>query len=263
MDNKNKIIEFIKELDPSATIAPNISVIELARKLRDLLSSKDIFVSAVYNPQYEEFNKNRIYYEEGSRSTENLIDIFEKNVKLSKKENDDYIKSVTKKLKDYLKDGSKDDFSLDPKHFPKGNGQLEKMKKKAYKASGAVEDYVDNFTAAGLENLNYDEIDPNEDWVSDNVKGSSRTGNNPKWGNAVETDVNTKRDEIRKKNLLGKIKKKAYNKAAQPISKDTAGENEGDKIMAKLESIEPKKEQKLNEEFDKMKKLISYSQKTQ
>ena len=111
------------------------------------------------------------------------------------------------------------------------------MKKKAYKASDAVKDYVDNFTAAGLENLNYDEIEPNEDWVSDNVKGSSRTGNNQKWGNAVETDVNKKRDEIRKKNLLGQIKKKAYNKATQPISRDKAGENEGDKIMTKLLTI--------------------------
>jgi hypothetical protein len=188
---------------------------------------------------------------------------YEQVHKADGKQNDEYIKSVAKKMKEYLKDGSKGEYDTNPKHFPKGNGELGEMKKKAYKASGAVEDYVDNFTAAGLENLNYDEIDPNEDWVSDNVKGSSRTGNNPKWGNAVETDVNTKRDEIRKKNLLGKIKKKAYNKSAQPISKDTAGENEGDKIMAKLESIEPKKEQKLNEEFDKMKKLISYSQKTQ
>jgi hypothetical protein len=33
--------------------------------------------------------------------------------------------------------------------------------------------------------------------------------------------------------------------------------------MAKLESVEPKTEKKLNEEFDKMKHLITYNQKTQ
>jgi len=188
---------------------------------------------------------------------------YEQVHKADGKENQEYLKSVAKKMKEYLKDGSKGEYETNPKHFPKGNGELGEMKKKAYKASDAVKDYVDNFTAAGLENLNYDEIEPNEDWVSDNVKGSSRTGNNQKWGNAVETDVNKKRDEIRKKNLLGQIKKKAYNKATQPISRDKAGENEGDKIMAKLESVEPKTEKKLNEEFNKMKHLITYNQKTQ
>jgi hypothetical protein len=43
------------------------------------------------------------------------------------------------------------------------------MSKKAYVPSNAVQDYIDNFTAAGLENLDYDGIEPNEDWVSDLV----------------------------------------------------------------------------------------------
>jgi hypothetical protein len=188
---------------------------------------------------------------------------YEQVHKADGKENDEYLKSVAKKMKEYLKDGSKGDYETNPKHFPKGNGELGEMKKKAYKASDAVKDYVDNFTAAGLENIVYDEIEPNEDWVEDNVVGSSRTGNNPEWANTAETDVNKKRNEIRKKNLLGQIKKKAYNKAVQPISKDKAGETEGDKIMAKLESVESKTEKKLNEEFEKMKKLISYDKKTQ
>lgn len=179
------------------------------------------------------------------------------------KENNDYLKSVAKKMKDYLKDGSKGEYTENPDHFPKGNGELEKMAKKAYIPSGAVQDYVDNFTAAALENIDYDEIHPNEDWVTDNIEGSARTGNSQKYANAVETDVNKKRNKIRKDNLLAKMKRKAYNKAPQPAVLDKAGESEGDKIMAKLESIEPKKLEQISEEFNKMKSLISYDRKTQ
>jgi hypothetical protein len=191
------------------------------------------------------------------------LEVYKKAHNGSGKENDDYIKSVAKKMKEYLKDGSKGEYDVNPKIFPKGNGELEKMSKKAYIPSGAVEEYVDNLTAAGQENLVYDEIEPNEEWVSDNIVGSSKTGNNPEWANTGETDVNKKRNEIRKKNLLGKMKQKAYNKSAQPIVKDKSGNDEGDKLMAKLESISDKKQKQINEEFDRMKSLIGYNQKTQ
>jgi hypothetical protein len=130
-------------------------------------------------------------------------------------------------------------------------------------ASGAIEDYIDNFTAAGLENLDYDEIHPDEDWVTDNVVGSSRTGNNPEWANAVETPNNEKRNKIRKDNLLAKIKRKAYNKSPQPIVTDKSGENAGDKIMTKLESIDEKKKQKINEDYTRILDLMSYKKNTQ
>ena len=179
------------------------------------------------------------------------------------KENNEYLKSVTKKMKDYLKDGSKGDFDMNPKMFPKGNGELAKMEKKAYIPSTAVEDYIDNFTAAALENLDYDEIQPNEEWVTDNIEGSSRTGNNPEWANTGESDVNKKRNKIRKDNMLAKIKRKAYNKSPQPVVSDNAGEDKGSAIMAKLESTEPKQSKQINEEFDRMKSLMGYNQKTQ
>jgi hypothetical protein len=182
----------------------------------------------------------------------------------SGKENDDYLKSVTKKMKEYLKDGSKGDYDTNPEIFPKGNGELAKMDKKAYIPSDAVKDYTDNLTAAGLENLDYDEIQPNEDWVTDNIEGSSRTGNNPEWANTGKSDINKKRNEIREKNYLAKIKRKAYNKAPQPIVQDnTDGDGAASKLMLKLESENEKTTQKLNEEFDRMKQLLGYSKKTQ
>jgi hypothetical protein len=179
------------------------------------------------------------------------------------KENNEYLKSVTKKMKDYLKDGSKGDFDMNPKMFPKGNGELSKMETKAYIPSTAVEEYIDNFTAAALENLDYDEIRPNEEWVTDNIEGSSRTGNNPEWANTGESDVNKKRNKIRKDNMLAKLKRKAYNKAPQPVVSDNAGEDKGSAIMAKLESTEPKQAKQINEEFDRIKSLMGYNQKTQ
>ena len=188
---------------------------------------------------------------------------YEKAHKGSGNENEDYLKSVTKKMKDYLKDGSKGEYDTNPKIFPKGNGELAKMDKKAYVPSDAVKDYVDNFTAAGLENLDYDEIQPNEEWVSDNIVGSSRTGNNPEWANTGESDVNEKRNKIRKDNYLAKLKRKAYNKAPQPAVIDKSGDDKGTNILTKLESVEDKKQNKINEEFERMKNLISYNQKTQ
>jgi DNA-binding Lrp family transcriptional regulator len=200
---------------------------------------------------------------------------YEKAVRGSKTENDDYIKSVTKKMKDYLKDASKGDYDMNPKIFPAGNGQLVKMDKKAYIPSSAVEDYTDNFTAAGQENLVYDEINPNEDWITDNIEGSSRTGNNSEWANAVETPTNKKRNKIRKDNLLGAVKAQAYNKSPQPIVTDEAGEstsgghsnlklnNKANKILKQLESTEDKNNKLIKEEFNKMTHLIKYNRKTQ
>ena len=179
------------------------------------------------------------------------------------KENEDNLKAVAQKMKDYLKDGSKGEYTTNPKIFPKGNGELAKMSKKAYVPSGAVEDYIDNFTAAALENLDYDGIEPNEEWVTNNIEGSSLTGNNPDWANTGESDVNKKRNKIRKDNLLGKLKRKAYNKAPQPVINDKSGEDKGSDIMAKLESVNDKKAKQINEEFDRMKSLIGYNQKTQ
>jgi len=201
--------------------------------------------------------------------------VYEKAVKGSKSENDDYIKSVTKKMKDYLKDASKGDYDMNPKIFPAGNGELAKMSKKAYVPSSEVQDYTDNFTAAGQENLVYDEINPNEDWITDNIEGSSRTGNNSEWANSVETPTNKKRNKIRKDNLLGAVKTQAYNKAPQPIVKDETGEstsggksnlklnNKANKILKQLESTDEKNNKLIKEEFNKMTHLIKYNRKTQ
>jgi len=187
---------------------------------------------------------------------------YEKAHKGSEKENKEYFKSLKKKMYDYLKDGSKGDYEENPKHFPKGNGQLEKMKAKKYTMSDDGKEFLDDYMRPGMENLDYDEIHPNEDWMEGNIEGSSKTGNNPKWANAEETELGEKINKKRKENKFAKAKRQAYNKSAQPVISDKTGEDDGKGLDIKLES-QNKKTKVLNEEFEKIKNLMKYDRKTQ
>lgn len=189
-----------------------------------------------------------------------------KSMKTSKKDNEDYIKSVTKKMTEYLKDADEGKYEANPTEFPKGNGDR-KDDKMMYTASKGVEEYIDQIArSGGMENLDYDQIKPDEEWLDLNILGSSETGNNPEWGNAVKTDTGEKVKDRMDKNVLAKLKKQSYNKAPQPVT-DFAGKKTHDEDMAGIEvaesKTENKKKEKVNEEIDKMKKLISHNYKTQ
>ena len=193
------------------------------------------------------------------------VPVTNKSLKSSKTENDDYIKSVTKKMQTYLKDASKGKYDMNPTQFPKGNGELAKMAKKAYTPSSAVEEYIENFAySPGMENLQYDEIKPNEDWLEANIEGSSKTGNGA-GGNAIDTGLGKKINAKRKKNLYGAEKNKSYNRVPQPV--DQAGEethnNTLDSMFKKLGESEDKQSKLINEEMEKMKHLLGYKKKTQ
>jgi hypothetical protein len=214
--------------------------------------------------------ENIILEEKKKKKSSKLPSVTKKSLDKSKGENDDYVKGVIKKMKDYLKKGSKADYDMYPKTFPKGNGELAKMSKMAYIKSDTAQEYIDNFTAAGLENLEYDEIHPNDEWVRDNVVGSSRTGNNPEWANAVKTDVGDRRNKIRKNNLLAKVKRDAYQKDDQPIRFDRSGEDLGDTVDTLMKKYGSKKsgkkkvsESKLNEDVEDIFRIINYNNKTQ
>ena len=202
-----------------------------------------------------------IVLEEKRKKTNNADNYLKSSLNQSKKQSEEYIDSVVQKMKGYLKNGSKGKYDMNPKGFPKGNGELETMSKMAYIPSKSVEEYVTNLTAAGLENIDYDEIHPDEDWVTDLMVGSSRTGNNPKWANSVETPTNKIRNKVRTDNYLSKIKKKAYNKSPQPIVKDKSGNDKGSgDFLSKLESVENRN---IITDLEKMKNLITYGKKTQ
>jgi hypothetical protein len=177
------------------------------------------------------------------------------------KQNDEYLRSVAKKMKEYLKDGSKGDYEESPKHFPKGNGQLAKMQAKKYTMSKDGKDFIDDFMSPGMEDLVPDEIQYDEKWVEDNIKGSSRTGNDSKYANAEETDLGDNIVKKLKAKKFHKAKEMAYRKSKQPVT-DGTGENAGTATNIKLES-NTKEGKILNEEFSKIQHLMGYDRKTQ
>ena len=94
-------------------------------------------------------------------------------------------------LKGFIESKTKNMLMLEDDNVPFSN--------EFYKNVGLKLEFIKDYMSPGMENLDYDEVHPNEDWVTDNIEGSSRTGNNPKWANAVETPVNKNRNKIRKR----------------------------------------------------------------
>jgi hypothetical protein len=245
--------------------AEDFKMLRKSSKKESVKLSESEMIDLIEKLVIEEKEKSNI-----KKTTAKGEEVYSKAHKESGKENEDYIKSVTKKLKDYLKDGSKGSYETNPDFFPKGNGELGKMDKKAYVPSSAAEEYIENFARMnGMEDLNYDEIHPVDDWISKNIEGSSETGNNPKWANTGKSDTNKRLNDRRKKALIPQLKKQAYNKADQPIISDTAGESAEksnsklNKIFRAVESEEERKDRLVTEEINKMNRLLNYNQKTQ
>ena len=188
--------------------------------------------------------------------------VHKKDEDINKKANQESFK----KMRDYVKAGSKGSFEENPKHFPKGNGQLAKMSKKAYTPSDAVDEYIDNFAyGGGMLDLYTDEIGYNEDWLEKTIEGSAMTGNSPEYANAEDTGYGKKLNKRRKEGLYNKEKRQgSYNRVKQPV--DVAGENTKSGKLNKMfkglgESTE--KKEILSEEMVRMKELLSYNKNTQ
>ena len=188
--------------------------------------------------------------------------IHKKDEDINKKANEESFK----KMKDYVKAGSKGSFDPNPKMFPKGNGQLAKMDKKAYTPSEAVDEYIDTFAyGGGMLDLDPDEIGYNEDWLEKTIEGSSMTGNSPEYANAEDTGYGKKLNKRRKENLYNQEKRQgSYKRFTQPV--DVAGEKTKSGKLNKMfknlgESTES--EEVLSEEMVRMKQLLGYNKKTQ
>ena len=207
----------------------------------------------------------------------------------SKKENDDYAKEVVKKMKDYVKAGSKGEYTENPEEFPRSNYQMDKdAKVMKYNPSEAVEEYIDAFSYPGMTNLVYDEIKPDDERIHKQLKGDSMFGNavtdkkGKALGNVVPSKVGDKFAKNFDENLYGAEQMKAsYKRQPQPVEIEGQGKSKGSlkskkgadkpssiakasKILNTLdESKSNKKEKLVNEEMEKMKNLISYNRKTQ
>jgi len=183
-------------------------------------------------------------------------------LKKSKKENESNLANVGKKMKEYIKYGSNGKYIENPDSFPKTNGQLKKGDIMAYRMDSDEEEYIEQLgRGPGMENLVYDEMDPNEDKMKEYIEGSSRTGNNPKWANSVETDVNAKVNKKRKNNYYGAEKKRAYEKSLDVhVVKDDNGRPD---FIKKMQGESTQNKKVLSDEFTKMKKLMNYNKITQ
>jgi hypothetical protein len=178
---------------------------------------------------------------------------YEKIHKESGKENEDYLKSVAKKMIDYIKDGSKGKYETNPKHFPKGNGQLAKMDKKAYEIDEEGIDY--NMEVSGLNIPDYDDVKPKKEYIENQIKGSSTNGNNQDWANAENTGVNDKFAKYFENDQLATWKDQSYKRVPSPVYDEVTENGKSGKSNKKSKTIK--------EEFDRIKSLMGYNQKTQ
>jgi hypothetical protein len=219
---------------------------------------------------------------EGLRKTNKVLE-------LDKKENDDYAKEVVIKMKDYMKDmfmGGKG-YDENPDDFPQSNYDMEKdhNEMKKYNPSDAVGEYIEAFSYPGQTNLKYNDIKPDNEMISNQIKGNSKNGNavtskdGKALGNVSKRSEKTG-DRFKKnfdENLYGAEQMNvSYNRQSQPVdiagSKTQKGSlksiksNSTDKaenILNQLESSEVKTTKIINEDLQKMKDLISYNRKTQ
>jgi hypothetical protein len=211
-----------------------------------------------------------------------------KVLELDKKENDNYAKEVVIKMKDYMKDmfmGGKG-YDENPDDFPQSNYDMEKdHNEMKYNPSDAVDEYIEAFSYPGMTNLVYDEIKPDDEMISNQIKGNSKNGNavtskdGKALGNVSKRSEKTG-DRFKKnfdENLYGAEQMNvSYKRQSQPV--DVAGSktqkgslksiksNSTDKaenILNQLESSEVKTTKIINEDLQKMKDLISYNRKTQ
>ena len=266
-------LKSLKENNNSISLTENelIDLIENVIMEQKKKKEEDIKVSNVINKVKDTISKK---YTSGLAKTNKVLD-------KSKKENNDYIESVTKKMKEYLKTNSDGNFDMNPTGFPKGNGQDKKDDTKAYHASDAVDEYIDAFSYPGMTNLVYDEIKPEDEKIERQLKGHRMNGNaeldekGKPLGNVVPSKVGEKFYKNYQDNLYGAEQMNAsYKRYPQPVDmagektqsgnlKNLKGAAKAQKVLDKVEESEVKKEKIISEEMNKMRNLINYNKKTQ
>jgi hypothetical protein len=164
----------------------------------------------------------------------------------SKKENDDNIKNVEEKLKKISTfDGN------DNPEFPKQIGKGEKM---AINNTEKQDEIVADNRGGGMEDLNY-EYEPSENFkkrLKMSLEGDSKMGNSQEAANVIKTKTG--------ENLEKKAERK---KEKQSKEFEVSWGHKWKSPVDIKESKKPKMETIINEEIERMKKIIGYDEKTQ
>ena len=243
---------------------------EMLRKESKVYFTESEIIDIIENIVKEEKKKGK------APSAQNIL---KSTLGQSKKENEENIKRVAKKMKEYLKDGSKGDYEMDPTNFPEGNYDLDKRKEslKKYTPSEAVDEYIDAFSYPGMTNLVYDEIKPDDNKIEKYLKGHRTTGNaefdeeGKPLGNVVPSKVGEKFKKNYDENLYGQEQMNASYKRYPQDTIEVAGDvtkkgsMKGKKTaQSVLNAVEESTEdKKVISEMEKIKNLIGYNQKTQ
>lgn len=243
---------------------------------RKFLFTENEMIDIIENIINEE-KKKTSGLKKGRVSASNVL---KSSLNKSGKEENDYIESVTKKMKEYLKGASKGNYETNPSNFPEGNYDLDKRKGKIkkYTPSEAVDEYIEAYSYPGNTNLVFDEIKPDDEKIEKYLKGHKTTGNaeidedGKPYGNVVPSKTGEKFYNNYKNNYYGQEQMNASYKRYPQDTIEVAGDvtktgkiKKGGKtaqsILDKVsESVENKK---VISEIDKMKSLIGYNQKTQ
>lgn len=274
----------------SASDAKLLKQVNLALTLKDIKEDKNSLklsenelIDLIENIVIEQKVKDKSEKENISKKSPEGLKKTQKVLDANKKENEDYAKEVVKKMKDYVKQGTKGEYKESPENFPESNYTLEKNPEvKKYMPSDAVEEYIEYFSYPGMTNLVFDEIKPNDENIEKYIKGHRTTGNaefdedGKALGNVVPSEVGERFFKNYKENVYGNEQQKAsYKRQSQPVEvagektskgslKTKKGLDKGAAVLNKLEeSRENKKNIIISEEMEKMKNLISYNRKTQ
>jgi len=263
--------------------------LKTVKENRNILSlTENELIDMIENLVIEQQVKDKDQKDNISKKEATGLKKTEKVLGKNKSEGDAYFKELAKKMTDYLKDGSKGEYTENPEEFPRSNYQMDKDAKiMKYNPSEAVEEYIEAFSYPGMTNLVYDEIKPDDKRIDKQLKGDSTFGNavtdkdGKALGNVVPSKVGDRFKKNYDENLYGAEQMKAsYKRQPQPVEVEGNGKTSGSlkskkgadkpssiakasKILNTLESTENKKEKLVNEEMNKMKNLIGYNRKTQ
>jgi len=168
---------------------------------------------------------------------------------VSKKDGDDHMKEVEKKLKDISTfDGN------DNPEFPKQIGKGEKM---AINPTEEQDEIIADTRGGGMEDLNYD-YEPSENFkkrLKMALEGDPKMGNSQDAGNVIKTDTG--------KNLSKKAERKKEKDSKNFEVSWGHSWKSPEKVVVVKESEKPKMTSILEEEVKRMKKIIGYDDATQ